>query len=112
MNDALAMMIASSGSRTVHRSPIGRVYVGSVKEMSIKEKMRMTEMAVTLNQVIISHTFGPRLNQGSINVLTILLFQRYPQAQGAVTLASAISKYWASATTSQEDQCPHSKTQQ
>lgn len=63
MKDALAMMIASSGSKTVHRSPIGRVYVGSVKEMSIKEKMRMIEMAVTLNEIIISQAFGPRLNQ-------------------------------------------------
>lgn len=102
MKDALAMMIASSGSRTVHRSPIGRVNVGSVKEMSIKEKMRMTEMAVTLNQVIISHTCGSRLNnQGPWQKrLTIFLFQRYPQARGAETLASAVSRCWASATTS------------
>lgn len=62
MKDALAMMIASSGSRTVQRSPIGRVYVGSVKEMSIKEKMRMIEMAVTLVGINISHAFGTTLS--------------------------------------------------
>jgi len=48
MNDALATMMASCGSNTVHRSPMGRVHVGSVKEMSINEKIRMMEMAVTL----------------------------------------------------------------
>lgn len=56
IKDALAMMIASSGSRTVHKSPIGRVNVGSVKEISIKEKMRMIEMAVTLREVYILAT--------------------------------------------------------
>lgn len=48
MKEALAIMMASSGSKTVQRRPMGRVNVGSVKEMSINEKMRMMEMHVTL----------------------------------------------------------------
>lgn len=53
------MMMANSGSKTVQRRPIGRVNVGSVKEISIKEKMRMMEMAVTLGEVAVSENLKP-----------------------------------------------------
>lgn len=111
IKDALAMMMASSGSKTVHRSPIGRVKVGSVKEMSINEKMRMMEMAVTLGEVNVSKEFHQK-NIKDRQEPTILLFQRYPQVLPAGRRASAASRCWAWATASQEDPCPRSEIQQ
>lgn len=47
----LALMMASSGSRTVHSRPIGSVHVGSSKEMIMSDLSRTMEMAVILRHV-------------------------------------------------------------
>lgn len=47
----LALMMASSGSRTVHSRPIGSVHVGSSKEMIMSDLSRTMEMAVMLRHV-------------------------------------------------------------
>lgn len=44
----LALMMASSGSRTVQSSPIGSVHVGSSKEIIMSDLRRTMEMAVIL----------------------------------------------------------------